>query len=43
MFFIPQVDPNIVLSHQFPMSDWRSAFDVLMSGAGCKIIVDPQA
>merc|ERR1712045_588596 len=38
-----KVDPNIVLSHQFPMSDWRSAFDVLMSGAGCKIIVDPQA
>jgi len=38
-----KVDPNIVLSHQFPMSDWKSAFDVLMSGAGCKIIVDPQA
>jgi len=37
-----KVHPEIVLSHEFPMSDWKSAFDVLMSGAGCKIIVDPR-
>jgi len=37
-----KVSPEIVLSHEFTMSEWESAFDVLMSGAGCKIIVDPQ-
>ena len=37
-----QVDPTLVISHRFGMSDWQNAFDHLMSGSACKIVVDPQ-
>jgi len=37
-----KVHPETLLSHEFAMSEWKSAFDVLMSGTGCKILVNPQ-
>ena len=39
---IGKVKPSLIVSHQFNMSDYQNAFDVLMSGNGCKIVVDPQ-
>ena len=37
-----KVKPSLIVSHQFNMSDYQNAFGVLMSGNGCKIVVDPQ-
>ena len=37
-----QVDPTMVISHRFGMTDWQNAFHHLMSGSACKIVVDPQ-
>ena len=39
---IGKVKPSLIVSHQFNMNDHKNAFDVLMSGNGCKIVVDPQ-
>ena len=36
------MDPNFLVSHEIPMSKWEEAFDLLMKGKGCKILVDPQ-
>ena len=37
-----KVDPKLIVSHDIKMTDWQSAFDTLMSGKACKIVVDPQ-
>jgi len=37
-----KVKPSDIVSHQFNMSDFESAFDTLMSGKACKIVVDPK-
>ncbi len=37
-----KVRPEEIVSHEFAMSDWERAFDVLMSGQCCKIVMDPQ-
>jgi threonine dehydrogenase-like Zn-dependent dehydrogenase len=37
-----QVDPTVIVSHQFPMTQWQEAFDTLMAGTACKIVVDAQ-
>jgi len=37
-----KVDPTKIVSHEFPMTRWQEAFDTLMSGHGCKIVVDAQ-
>jgi threonine dehydrogenase-like Zn-dependent dehydrogenase len=42
MHLLLQVDPSMIVSHRLPMSNWKEAFDVLMSGECCKIVIDPQ-
>jgi len=37
-----KVDPKLIVSHDIKMTDWQSAFDTLMSGKACKIVIDPQ-
>jgi len=37
-----KVDPTLIVSHEFSMTRWQEAFDMLMSGAACKIVVDAQ-
>jgi len=37
-----KVDPTLIVSHEFPMTKWQDAFDDLMSGTACKIVVDVQ-
>jgi len=37
-----KVDPTVIVSHEFPMTRWQEAFDTLMSGSACKIVVDTQ-
>ena len=34
------MDPTVIVSHQFSLTDWQKAFDTLMSGQACKIVVD---
>jgi len=34
-----QVDPTMIVSHEFPLKDWQDAFDTLLSGSSCKIII----
>ncbi|WAQ96088.1 TDH-like protein [Mya arenaria] len=36
-----QVDVTKVISHRFPMSNFREAFEVLFNGTACKIVMDP--
>merc|ERR1719370_1533953 len=38
-----KVVPEITVSHRIPMSNFHEAFDVLLKGKACKIILDPQA
>jgi threonine 3-dehydrogenase len=35
------VDVNIAVTHEFPMSQFEKAFEVLFSGEACKIMIDP--
>jgi len=37
-----KVDPKLIVSHDIKMTDWQNAFDTLMSGKACKIVIDPQ-
>jgi len=37
-----KVDPTLIVSHEFTMTNWQDAFDALMSGNACKIVVDVQ-
>ena len=37
-----KVKPSLIVSHEFKMSDHLKAFDVLISGEACKIVVDPK-
>ena len=34
-----QIDPTVIVSHQFSLDDWQEAHDVLLSGSACKILV----
>jgi len=34
-----QVDPTKIVSHEFPLKDWQTAFDTLLAGEACKIVV----
>jgi len=34
-----QVDPTMIVSHEFPLAGWQDAFDTLLSGSACKIVV----
>lgn len=36
------VDVRPVISHEFPLSKFEEAFEVLLSGKACKIIMNPQ-
>lgn len=35
-----KVDPTVIVSHQYSLTDWQEAFNTLMSGEACKIVVD---
>ena len=37
-----KADPKLIVSHDIKMTDWQNAFDTLMSGKACKIVIDPQ-
>ena len=37
-----KVKPSTIVSHQYAMSDFKTAFDTLMSGKAFKIVVDPK-
>ena len=37
-----QVKPELTVSHRLPMTDFESAYEILLSGKACKIILDPQ-
>lgn len=37
-----KVDPKKIVSHDIKMTDHQLAFDTLMSGKACKIVIDPQ-
>ena len=37
-----KVDPKKIISHSMTMSQWQEAFDTLLSGKACKIVIDPQ-
>jgi len=37
-----KVKPELIVSHEFPMSKWEDAFTALFSKDSCKIIMDPQ-
>lgn len=34
-----KVDPTMIVSHEYSLKNWQTAFDTLLSGAACKIIV----
>ena len=34
-----KVDPTIIISHEFSLDQWQDAFDLLLSGKACKIVV----
>ena len=34
-----QVDPTLIISHTFTLDTWQEAFDMLLSGKACKIVV----
>ena len=38
-----KVKPTMIVSHEFKMTEHQKAFDVLMSGDACKIVVDPKS
>jgi len=38
-----RVKPEMTVSHRIPMSDFKTAYDALLSGRACKIIMNPQA
>jgi len=38
-----QVVPELTVSHRIPMSQYQQAFDALLKGEACKIIMDPQS
>jgi len=38
-----QVDPTLIVSHEFAFNQWQDAFDTLLSGDACKIVVDVAA
>jgi threonine dehydrogenase-like Zn-dependent dehydrogenase len=40
-FVCVRVDVNIAVTHEFPMSQFEKAFEVLFSGEACKIMIDP--
>ena len=35
-----QIDPSVIVSHQFSLESWQEAHDVLLSGSACKILVN---
>ena len=37
-----KVKPNLIVSHQFKMSQSQEAFECLLSGKACKIVIDPK-
>jgi len=37
-----KIDISATISHRFGMSEWEQAFEALMSGKCCKIMIDPQ-
>nr|CAB3266482.1 sorbitol dehydrogenase-like [Phallusia mammillata] len=37
-----KVDAKVVVSHDLPMSKYKDAFQSLLSGQACKIVMDPQ-
>lgn len=37
-----KVDVSPIISHFLPMTQYRQAFDLLLSGKACKIVLDPQ-
>jgi len=37
-----KVDPTLIVSHELTLTTWQEAFDALMSGTACKIVVDVQ-
>ncbi|CAH3164262.1 unnamed protein product [Porites evermanni] len=43
LLFSNKVDVTPVITHQVPMSQFEKAFELLKSGEGCKIMVDPQS
>ena len=38
-----QIDPTVIVSHQFSLDSWQEAHDVLLSGKACKILVKMSA
>ena len=34
-----KVDPTVIISHEFSLDQWQDAFDLLLSGKACKIVV----
>ncbi|XP_062515892.1 L-threonine 3-dehydrogenase-like [Corticium candelabrum] len=38
-----KVDVSVAVTHEFPMSQFEKAFEVLFSGQACKIMLNPQA
>lgn len=43
LLFNNKVDVTPVITHEVPMSQFEKAFDLLKSGKGCKIMVNPHA
>ena len=39
---VPKVKPEMIVSHEFPMSSWEEAYEVLMSRDCFKIVMEPQ-
>jgi len=37
-----KVEPSVIASHTFPLTQWEEAFSTLLSGKACKIVVDVQ-
>jgi len=37
-----QVDPTLIVSHEFDLKNWQAAFDTLLSGSACKIVVSAE-
>ena len=42
-FFCVRVDVSIAVTHEFPMSQFEKAFEVLFTGEACKIMLDPHS
>jgi threonine 3-dehydrogenase len=38
-----EIDVRPIVSHEYPMSQYKEAFDTLFSGDACKILLDPQS